>query len=182
MVFFGAGVDAGTLPGCGGTTGSRAGGTEGNEGTGSTVGTGTAVAVSAAQIRPLAEPTGRQGKEDRPPQTQAGTASWPACVLQRFGGGYGGQNEGGILGRRAGEASVGVRSNERSESERVGVGWAGRVQGLQRGRGLEIRGRLGDQGDAEGRMYKEVDTGQFRPGDSPLAQHREFEATRNTKK
>lgn len=133
MVFFGAGVDAGTLPGCGGTTGSRAGGTEGNEDTGGTVGTGTAVAVSAAQIRPLAEPTGRQGKEDRPPQTQAGTASWPACVLQRLGGGYGGQNEGGSLGRRAGQASVGVRRNERSESERVegegGKGFKGYKEG-----------------------------------------------------
>lgn len=65
MVFFEAGADAGTLPGCGGTTGSRAGGTEGNEDTGGTVGTGTAFAVAAAaaaQIPRLAEPTGRQGK------------------------------------------------------------------------------------------------------------------------
>lgn len=63
VVFFEAGADAGTLPGCGGTTGSRAGGTEGNEDTGGTVGTGTAFAVAAAaQIPRLAEPTGRQGK------------------------------------------------------------------------------------------------------------------------
>lgn len=64
MVFFEAGADAGTLPGCGGTTGTRAGGTEGNEDTVGTVGTGTAFAVAAAavQIPRLAEPTGRQGK------------------------------------------------------------------------------------------------------------------------
>lgn len=84
MVFFGVGEDAGTLPGCDGTTDARTGGTESNKDTG---GTGTAVAAAAAQSPRLAEPTGRQGKEDRPPQTQAGTASWPACVLQRLGGG-----------------------------------------------------------------------------------------------
>lgn len=71
MVFFGVGVGAG----CGGRT-------ESNK---DTRGTGMAV----AQIPQFAEPTGRQGKEDRPPQTQAGTAFWPACVLQRFGGGCG---------------------------------------------------------------------------------------------
>lgn len=83
MVFFGAGANAGTLPD------SRTGGTESNEDTGGT-GTAAAAAAAAAQIPRLAEPTGRQGKEDQPPQTQAGTASWPACVLQRLGGGYGG--------------------------------------------------------------------------------------------
>lgn len=86
VVFFGAGAGAGTLPGCGGRTDARVGGTESNEDTG---GTGTA-AAAAAQIPRLAEPTGKQGKEDQPPQTQAGTASWPACVLQRLGEGYGG--------------------------------------------------------------------------------------------
>lgn len=86
MVFFEARADAGTLPGCAGITDVRTGGTESNEDTG---GTGTA-AAAAAQIPRLAEPTGRQEREDRPPQTQAGTASWPACVLQRLGGGYGG--------------------------------------------------------------------------------------------
>lgn len=100
MVFFGAGADAGTLPDCGGITDARTGGTQSNEDTG---GTGTAAAGGAAaavQIPRLAEPTGRQGKEYRQPQTQAGTASWPACVLQRLGGGYGGYNEGGSLDSR----------------------------------------------------------------------------------
>lgn len=58
-----------------------AGGTAGIQGTGETGGTDTA----AAGTPRFAGPTGKRGKEDRPPQTRAGTASWPACVLR--GGG-----------------------------------------------------------------------------------------------
>lgn len=55
-----------------------AGGTGGIQGTEETGGTGTA----AAGTPRFAEPTGKRGREDRPPQTRAGTASWPACVLR----------------------------------------------------------------------------------------------------
>lgn len=84
MGFSGAGAGAGIPPGSGGSTGLPAGGTGGIGGTGET----DDIGMAAAGTPRFAEPTGRRGREDRPPQTQAGTASWPACVLR--GGGRGG--------------------------------------------------------------------------------------------
>jgi len=78
MGFSGARAGAGTPPGSGGSTGIPAGGIGG---TGETADIGTAVAGTPR----FADPTGRRGREDRPPQTQAGTASWPACVLWGVG-------------------------------------------------------------------------------------------------
>lgn len=86
--FSGAGAEAwdGTPPGSGGRTGTPAGGTDDTGGTGGTADIGT----TAAETPRFADPTGRRGREDRPPQTRAGTASWPACVLrgeEKEGGG-----------------------------------------------------------------------------------------------
>lgn len=68
---------AGAPPGSGGSIGIPAGSTDG---TGGTEGTGD-IGTAAAGTPRFADPTGKRGREDRPPQTQAGTASWPACVL-----------------------------------------------------------------------------------------------------
>lgn len=84
MGFSGAGAGAGIPPGSGGSTRIPAGGTGGIGGTGET----DDIGMAAAGTPRFAEPTGRRGREDRPPQTQADTASWPACVLR--GGGRGG--------------------------------------------------------------------------------------------
>lgn len=73
----GEAAGGGTPLGSAGSTIQLAGGTGGIQGTGETGGTGTA----AAGTPRFAEPTSKRGKEERPPQTQAGTASWPACVL-----------------------------------------------------------------------------------------------------
>lgn len=73
----GGAAGGGTPLGPAGRTRQLAGGTGGMQGTGETGGTGTA----AAGTPRFAEPTSKRGKEERPPQTQAGTASWPACVL-----------------------------------------------------------------------------------------------------
>lgn len=85
--FSGAGAEASdsTPPGSGDGTGTPAGGTDDTGGTG---GTGD-IGMTAAGIPRFADPTDRRGREDRPPQTRAGTASWPACVL--WGGGKGGR-------------------------------------------------------------------------------------------
>lgn len=78
MDFSGAMAGAGsTLPYFGGSTGILVGGTDDTGGTGETDDTGMA-AVGTPQF---ADPTDIWGREDRPPQTQAGTSSWPACVL-----------------------------------------------------------------------------------------------------
>lgn len=80
----GAGVEAGTSPETGGSTGTPA---DGTGDTGGTLGPGvtdtgdTDTDPAAAGTPRFAEPTDRRGREDRPPQTRAGTASWPACVL-----------------------------------------------------------------------------------------------------
>lgn len=73
----GAGAGTGTQPGSDGSTRIPAGGTGD---TGGTVETGD-IGIAAAGTPRFADPKGRQGREDRPPQTRAGTASWPACVL-----------------------------------------------------------------------------------------------------
>ncbi len=98
MGFSGAGAGAGAPPGSGGSTGIPAGGTGGIGGTGET----GDIDKAAAGTPQFADPTGRRGREDRPPQTRAGTASWPACVLwgeeeEEVGEE---ENEGGREGRR----------------------------------------------------------------------------------
>lgn len=101
--FSGGGAGAGTPPGSGGSTGIPAGGTGGTGGTGETGDTGTA----AAGTPRFADPTGKRGREDRPPQTRAGTASWPACVLR-------GEEEEDVVGRtREGGRTGGRYSNKR---------------------------------------------------------------------
>lgn len=81
MGFSEAEAGVGTPLGSGGSTLILAGGTGGS---GGTVGTGETgcTGTAAAGTPRFAEPTGRRGREDRPPQTRAGTASWPACVLR----------------------------------------------------------------------------------------------------
>lgn len=78
--FSGAVAGAGTRPDSGGSTRTPAGGSGGIGDTGGTVETGD-IGNAVAGAPRFADPTGRQGREDRPPQTRAGTASWPACVL-----------------------------------------------------------------------------------------------------
>ena len=95
---------AGTRPGSGGSTPADTGGTAGP---GVTGGTGTA----AAGTPRFADPTGRRGREDRPPQTRAGTASWPACVLR--GGGRGGVQGAEVKRMRGGERTGGRNRRRR---------------------------------------------------------------------
>ncbi len=101
----GAGAGAGTPPGSGGSTGIPAGGTGGIGGTGETGDTGMAVAGTPR----LADPTGRRGREAWPPQTQAGTASWPACVLW-------GEEEEEVVGRTRGERGQEGTTTARGEA------------------------------------------------------------------
>lgn len=77
-----SGAEAGTRPAASrGSTGPAGGG--GADDAGEFVDTGTAAAAAApGGTLQFADHTGRRGRVDRPPQTRAGTASWPACVLR----------------------------------------------------------------------------------------------------
>lgn len=117
----GAAAGAGTPLGSAGRMRKIAGGTAGIQGTGETGGTG----MAAAETPRFAEPTGKRGREDRPPQTQAGTASWPACVLR------GEEVEvivGGARGRRGGKRKasagwmMGAQERCRGHRSREGKG------------------------------------------------------------
>lgn len=67
--------------------------------------------MAAAGTPRFAEPTGRRGREDRPPQTQAGTASWPACVLR-------GEEEVDVVGRTGEREQEGGRTTSREGVKR----------------------------------------------------------------
>lgn len=103
-----------TPPHCGDSTGTPAAGSRGTDGTGGTGETGKPVDTDTAAVgNPrLAEPTGKGGRVDRPPQTQAGTASWPACVLQ------GAVVCSGCVGGKGGTRGTEVRLNELEEEEK----------------------------------------------------------------
>lgn len=84
--------------------------------------------MTAAGTPRFADPTGRRGREDRPPQTRAGTASWPACVLwgeEKEGGGEfgkGGQGEQGKerMGRRCNNERRRRKGGKEVENDREG--------------------------------------------------------------
>lgn len=137
----GAGAGAGTRPDSGGSTGIAAGDTGG---TGVTGDTGTTAAAAATPR--FADPTDRRGREDRPPQTRAGTASWPACVLWGeeeeevvgFGGGRGEENEG-------------RREDRREEKGRLEADCDGGKRGKKKGKG-EVTWRRGQSKRQEERV------------------------------
>lgn len=123
----GGAAGGGTPLGSAGRTVQLAGGTGGIQGTGETGGTGTA----AAGTPRFAEPTSKRGKEERPPQTQAGTASWPACVLR---GEEVEDKESRTRGQREGKGSKerfedeGTGQVQRSEEERRCRGATGQLR------------------------------------------------------
>lgn len=121
----GEAAGGGTPLGSSGSTITLAGGTAGIQGTGETGGTDTA----AAGTPRFAGPTGKRGKEDRPPQTRAGTASWPACVLR-------GEEVEGVVGRTRGRRR-GKRKARRGL--RMGAQESCKGHGRREGKGTRCR-------------------------------------------